>query len=121
MAAWRLVNEVDFPKEVEERGFKKYIPMPSTWLNQERWEDEGVVARLEEAESPEAKLAEQKKAVRTQLDRLGLTGVVPEEFRGSPEQVMVSQLDEASMSRYLKSLEQQPDPKPAWEVDYVTA
>ncbi|EKU99674.1 hypothetical protein Lepto7375DRAFT_1739 [Leptolyngbya sp. PCC 7375] len=120
LAAWDLVNGNDFPEEAEERGTKKYIPMPSTWLNQERWEDEGIVARLEEASSPEAKAREVGAAIRHEIDRLKLNGMVPERFRGNPKQVIVSQLDPESASRYLAWLQEQPTPKAqVWEVSHA--
>ncbi len=60
-------------------------------------------------------------AIRQEIDRLRINGVVPEQFRGSPDQMVVSQLGLDSATRYLDWLRQQPDPKPAWENSYVAA
>ena len=121
MTAWVLVNEVDFPASAEEKGSKKFVPMPSTWLNQERWNDEDVVCRLEQANSPEAKVRKIRVEIRQEIDRLGLNGIVPEEFRGTPNQVIVSQLGLDSASQYLAWLKQQPAPKALWRVDRAAA
>ena len=42
LEAWRYVNEVMFPAQHKEKGTKQFIPMPSTWFNQQRWNDEDV-------------------------------------------------------------------------------
>ena len=119
--AWQLVNDTDFPAKAEEDGSKAYVPMPSTWLNQERWEDEGIVARLEEANSPEAVAKNTKVLIGHELARLNANCVVPERFRGAPMQQTVSQLDLASAEKYLEFLRLKPTPKPLEEGSYVAA
>lgn len=38
----------------------QYIPYPSTWLNQKRWEDEGVVSEIEKKDYKESTLTEEE-------------------------------------------------------------
>jgi hypothetical protein len=42
LEAWRYVNEVVFPAQHKEKGTKQFIPLPSSWINQQRWNDEDV-------------------------------------------------------------------------------
>lgn len=111
LAAWRLVNEADFPDLAEEKGSKQFVPMPATWLNQERWDDEDVVARLEEANSPEAKRQELIKAVGAHLRRLNLPGLVPPQLAPDrAKRYTVSELPTENLQKCLDYLAKRPDP-----------
>jgi uncharacterized protein YdaU (DUF1376 family) len=58
LRAWRKVEPAELPailaglrvhiqKEQWQKGDVKYIPLPATWLNDRRWEDENVAAKQE--------------------------------------------------------------------------
>lgn len=111
LASWKLVNENDFRQKAEADGTKEYIPMPSTWLNQERWLDEGVVARLEAANSPEAKRQKLLSEVAAELRRLGKRGVVPPGLAPDRNQTYtVSELPIENLQKCLDFLRKQPTP-----------
>ena len=42
LEAWRYVNEVVYPAKHKQDGTKQFIPMPTTWFNQHRWNDEDI-------------------------------------------------------------------------------
>ena len=47
----KMLSAVRIQKQSEQwqREGGKFIPMPSTWLNQQRWEDEGTLAPSEQS------------------------------------------------------------------------
>lgn len=111
MTAWELVNEKTFPAKAEEDGSKTYIPMPSTWLNQQKWADEDVVARLEAANSPEAKRQKLLSEVAAELRRLGKRGVVPPGLAPDRKRTYtVSELPIENLQKCLDFLQKQPTP-----------
>lgn len=48
MTRWEAANK-KFAKQAEESGTKEFIKHPTTWLNQNCWEDEDLIQRAEQA------------------------------------------------------------------------